>query len=122
MGYAMTKNSFVAKVTFKDTHRERNFSDTKLFKVYVQKPVFLGGTDDLNWFWRKFPGFLKRMFVCGGSVKCQYIGAQRVGEGGGEGVLPCPQGRMKLFYGGRAEWNCRPPWLADDEKLKKSTE
>ena len=48
MGYAMTKNSFVAKVTFKDTNRERNFSDTKLFKVYVQKPVFLGGTDDLN--------------------------------------------------------------------------
>ena len=48
MGYAMTKNSFVAKVTFKDTHRERNFSDTKLFKVYVQKPVFLGGTDDLS--------------------------------------------------------------------------
>ena len=48
MCYAMTKNNFVAKVTFKDTRRERKFSDTKLFKIYVQKPVFLGGTDDLN--------------------------------------------------------------------------
>ena len=28
--------------------------------------------------------------------------------------------RRNLFYGERAESKCQPPWMADDEKLKKT--
>ena len=30
------------------------------------------------------------------------------------------QDRRNLFYGERAESKCQPPWMADDEKLKKT--
>ena len=37
--------------------------NTEVFKVYVEKPVFLGGTSALNWLLRIFLGSLKETVV-----------------------------------------------------------
>ena len=35
--------------------------NTEVFKVYIQKPVFVGGgTNEVDWFIRNFPGFFEK--------------------------------------------------------------
>lgn len=35
----------------------------EVFKIYILKPAFLGGTNSLDWFLRKFSRFLKETIV-----------------------------------------------------------
>ena len=67
----------------KDTHREITPSkkiqvyaksiNTEVFKVYVKKAVVLGGTNELNWFLRNFPGPSKRTLCCCVSLCTNYF-------------------------------------------------
>ena len=35
--------------------------NTEVFKVYIEKPVFVGGgTNEVDWFIRNFPGFFEK--------------------------------------------------------------
>ena len=47
----------------KKIHIYAKSSKTETLRVYVEKPVFYGGTNDLNWFSRKCSSFSKQTVV-----------------------------------------------------------